>query len=395
MVRSTNPLVNDGNRDSRITLLLGGDVMTGRGIDQVLPHPSKPELRESYVKNAIDYVALAERANEPIPRTIDYGYVWGAALDERQRIAPDVVIFNLETSITVSDDFWPQKPVHYRMHPQNIDVLTVAGVDCFVLANNQTVGLGYEGLRESLTTLHNVVLKTAGAGLDQREASQPAEIVLPDKGRVLVHACGTESSGIPKSWSASDEQPGVNLLSDLSTETASRITADIEQHRRPTDIVVLSIHWGRNWGYGIRRQESEFARNLIDAGAIDVVHGHSSHHPRALELYQGKPVIYGCGDFIDDYEGIRGHEQFRSDLLLMYAATLQLPSHRLIQLELIPFLVHRFRLERPNDDDREWLFAKLKAECDKYSTALTITAANRICAQETEDAQAKFTDHYP
>ena len=39
-------------------------------------------------------------------------------------------------------------------------------------------------------------------------------------------------------------------------------------------------------------------------GGIDVVHGHSSHHPRPIEVYQRRLILYGCGDFIDDYEGI-------------------------------------------------------------------------------------------
>ena len=53
-----------------ITLFLCGDVMTGRGIDQVLPHPSDPRLYESYVRNAKEYVALAEAANGPIPQPV-------------------------------------------------------------------------------------------------------------------------------------------------------------------------------------------------------------------------------------------------------------------------------------------------------------------------------------
>ena len=49
-----------------ITLFMGGDVMTGRGIDQVLPYPGDPRLYEPYVKDAKDYVVLAEVVNGPI-----------------------------------------------------------------------------------------------------------------------------------------------------------------------------------------------------------------------------------------------------------------------------------------------------------------------------------------
>ena len=109
-----------------ITLFLAGDVMTGRGIDQILPHPSKPRIPERQVRSAIDYVKLAERATGPIERPVDFGYVWGDALIELDHVQPDVRIINLETSITVSEDSWPGKGIGYRMHPQNIGCLTAA-----------------------------------------------------------------------------------------------------------------------------------------------------------------------------------------------------------------------------------------------------------------------------
>jgi poly-gamma-glutamate synthesis protein (capsule biosynthesis protein) len=88
-----------------ITLFLCGDVMTGRGIDQVLPHPNDPVLHEPYMTSAKGYVELAEEANGPIPKPVDYAYIWGDALRELEQRAPDVRINNLETSITRSEDY--------------------------------------------------------------------------------------------------------------------------------------------------------------------------------------------------------------------------------------------------------------------------------------------------
>ncbi|UCH80070.1 MAG: CapA family protein, partial [Nitrospiraceae bacterium] len=64
--------------------------------------------------------------------------------------------------------------------------------------------------------------------------------------------------------------------------------------------------------------QKEFARKLIDKAGIDIIHGHSSHHVKGIEIYNEKLIIYGCGDFLNDYEGIRGYENFRDDLGLMY-----------------------------------------------------------------------------
>ena len=65
-----------------ITIFMCGDIMTGRGIDQILPHPSDPRIYESYLKNAIGYVKLAERKNGPISQPVNFPYIWGDALDE-------------------------------------------------------------------------------------------------------------------------------------------------------------------------------------------------------------------------------------------------------------------------------------------------------------------------
>ncbi|HYY26547.1 MAG TPA: CapA family protein, partial [Chthoniobacterales bacterium] len=82
-----------------ICLALFGDVMTGRAIDQILPHPGDPVLHEPYIRDARDYVKLADSANGPIPRRVDYEYIWGDMLSELARARTDVRIVNLETSI--------------------------------------------------------------------------------------------------------------------------------------------------------------------------------------------------------------------------------------------------------------------------------------------------------
>src|SRR5689334_12652302 len=125
-----------------VTLFLCGDVMTGRGVDQILPHPSAPELFEPYMRDARDYVLLAEESAGPIPRPVGFEYIWGEALGELGRAKPHARIVNLETSVTRSDDAMPGKGIHYRMHPENVGCLTAAGVEVSVLANNHVLDWG-------------------------------------------------------------------------------------------------------------------------------------------------------------------------------------------------------------------------------------------------------------
>jgi len=143
-------------------MLLCGDVMTGRGVDQILPHPGDPQLRESYIREATGYVALAEAASGPIPRPVGPAWPWGDALEVLGDLAPDVRLINLETSITRSGDFAPGKQVHYRMDPANIGCLTVALPDVCALANNHVLDFGQSGLAETLDTLAGAGLPAAG-----------------------------------------------------------------------------------------------------------------------------------------------------------------------------------------------------------------------------------------
>jgi poly-gamma-glutamate capsule biosynthesis protein CapA/YwtB (metallophosphatase superfamily) len=104
----------------QLTVFLCGDVMTGRGIDQVLPHPSDPRIHEPSVHDARAYVRLAEAANGPVPRPVEFPYIWSDALRELALIAPVARIVNLETSITRIDDYWRGTGINYRVHPDNV-----------------------------------------------------------------------------------------------------------------------------------------------------------------------------------------------------------------------------------------------------------------------------------
>jgi poly-gamma-glutamate synthesis protein (capsule biosynthesis protein) len=334
----------------QLTLSLCGDVMLGRGVDQVLGHPGDPRLAESYVRDARRYVDLAEVVNGPIPAPVDDAWPWGDALEVLGQSAPDVRIVNLETAITRAGAFDPEKGVHYRMHPANIGALTVAAPDVCVLANNHVLDFGADGLLETLDVLASARIRTTGAGCDLAGARRPAVVDLADGPRVLVAAVAAASSGVPSSWAAGQRLPGVDRLARLTAVHADALTARLNAIRRPGDVVVVSVHWGPNWGYPVAPEEEQFAHRLVDGG-VDVVLGHSSHHPKRVEVYRDRLVLYGTGDFIDDYEGISGYEEFRDDLRLLFLPTLEVGSGRLTQLRVAVFQARRMRLERASEED--------------------------------------------
>lgn len=292
-----------------ITIFLCGDVMTGRGIDQILPHPSDPTIYESYMKSARGYVKIAEEVNGPIDFPVSFSYVWGKALKEMDRVVPDVRIINLETSVTKSNDYWK------------------------------------------------------------------------GKGRVFVFAFGLGNSGIPTVWGPKDKKPGVNLLEDLSDKSLGDIQEKIRRVKREGDIVVASIHWGSNWGYGIPREQRVFAHRLIDEAGVDIIHGHSSHHVKAIEVYKDKLILYGCGDFLNDYEGISGYEEFRDDLSLMYFATVYPSTGKLLGLQMTPTKIRRFKVIRASNVDTLWLKDTLNREGASFGTNVIVSEGNRLTLQ--------------
>ena len=135
---------------------------------------------------------------------------------------------------------------------------------------------------------------------------------------------------------------------------------------------MVSLHWGSNWGYEVGRDQVAFAHRLIDAG-VGLVHGHSSHHPRPIEVYRGRLILYGCGDFIDDYEGIAGHREYRDDLRLMYFASLRRRTGELAELRMVPMQARKLRLSHASGPDRRWLAATLGRISRPFGAAVELT----------------------
>ncbi|MBD3242406.1 MAG: poly-gamma-glutamate biosynthesis protein [Chitinivibrionales bacterium] len=367
-----------GRISSAATLCLLGDIMTGRGIDQALHHPGDPRLYESYVTDAREYVHLAENRNGSIPQPVDPAYIWGDALQELDLFAPDVAVANLETSVTDSRTPWQGKGIHYKMHPRNVDCLTAAGLDCYVLANNHVMDWGRSGLEETLDTLSRAGLAGAGAGRDGEGATRPAAVPVGEHARVLVFGFGFEDSGIPSEWAAGPQTAGVWLLDGFSSASVTQVTRHIHAHRRAGDIVVASVHWGGNWGYNIPAEHRRFAHELIDKAGVDLVHGHSSHHVRPIEIHHGRLILYGCGDFLNDYEGIVGYERFRDDLALMYFVSLALPSGEMLQLRMRPMQRRKFRSNRAGEQDARWLADTLNRESGFLDAAVELDDDNTL-----------------
>lgn len=357
----------------RLQLLLAGDVMTGRGIDQVLPHAGAPELFEGWVRDARDYVALAEQVHGLIARPVAPAYPWGEALDVMDRLPAALRIVNLETAVTARGTPWPGKGIHYRMHPGNLDCLRSARLSACSLANNHVLDWGQEGLADTLAALDAAGIPHAGAGLDEAQALRPCVLPVAGGDRLLLSAWAAPECGVPPQWAAGPGRPGVALLPDLSLRSAEAVAEAVAAVRAPGDRVVVSLHWGGNWGFALPPEHGDFAHALVDLGAADVVHGHSSHHPLPVEVYRGRAILHGCGDLINDYEGIAPHGGLRSDAACLYALALA-PDGTLQAMDIVPLRLRRLRLERADAEARRWLRRIFEEEGRAFGTGVAEAA---------------------
>ena len=236
-------------------------------------------------------------------------YPWGDTLQVLRQA--DLRIANLECVLASGGEPEPGKIFTFRSEPKNVASLLAAGIDVVSLANNHVLDFGRDAFREMLPALDARGILHAGAGLDLDAARRPA-----------VRRVGTTAVGFiaftdnQPDWEAGATDPGVHYVpvehfpvnevsvnDDGGRGGAARLDDLLDLVRRTKDrvqLLIVSAHWGGNWGYDVPSRHQDLARDLIDAGA-DVVFGHSPHVFRGVGIHRNRPIIFSAGDFVDDY----------------------------------------------------------------------------------------------
>jgi len=248
-----------------VRLILVGDVMLGRAVNDAL-------------------------------RLVRPEYPWGDTLPFFREA--DWRFCNLECVISDRGVPWRATPkaFHFRSDAKNIAVLTAAGIDAVSLANNHTLDYGYNALHEMLEVLDTKHIKHAGAGPNHSRAFEPA--LSNVRGMTISLFALTDNE---PQWEATSDRAGLAYVPiDVADERAQEFFAMIGAAKHEGTGVIISAHWGPNWGYEPPKAHIRFAHRLIDEGA-DVIFGHSGHVFRGIELYRARPIIYCAGNFIDDY----------------------------------------------------------------------------------------------
>lgn len=346
---------------SMFTISLIGDVMLGRLIDQLLPQ---------HVDSISDARTISKFVHShPELKSYSFKSPWGNALP--LLCSSNLVLANLETSVTTHPIKWPEKVFNYRMHPANVQCLVEGGVKYVSLANNHTLDFSEEGLMETIDTVNAAGIVTAGAGKTTEQATIPATLTLNrTSGNVTetVHnAEGGEKSSQhqihlysfsdhPSDWS---KVPSFNLL-NYATSFRSELKKQLLRHHSPS-LKIVSIHWGPNYRWHPSREQVSLAHFLIDECKVDIIHGHSSHHVQGVSVYHGKLIIYGCGDFVDDYAV---DANYRNDLSAVWRVHIveEALGMKVTKLEVFPTRIQRFQahLLSRDDADHTWVSQKIR-----------------------------------
>jgi poly-gamma-glutamate capsule biosynthesis protein CapA/YwtB (metallophosphatase superfamily) len=338
-----------------------GDVMLGRLIDQLLPtHVDEPS-EARIIQNV--------RRLKPSLRDYSAESPWGNTLNLLTLGSLNIV--NLETSVTTHPVPWPNKVFNYRMHPANISALKAAGITYVSLANNHTLDFSVEGLVETVDTLATNNIQFAGAGRSAAEAQRPATVPLilrsgsepqPSNHTVDIFSAADH----PRDWRS---VPSFHLI-DYTTQTKARLKNLITSPdaKSLSSLKIFSVHWGPNYAWQPSAEIRDMAHFLIDECGIDIVHGHSSHHIQGVELYNGKLIIYGCGDFVDDYALTPEYRNDLSAVWRVYVEEMDSAEEegkkkglKLKRLEVWPTRIKDFQVNllEIKDPDHEWVRNKI------------------------------------
>jgi len=269
---------------------------------------------------------------------------------------------------------WPEKAFNYRMHPDNLMSLKEARIDYCSLANNHTLDFGVAGMLETVKSLNHWKIHWAGVGHNLAEAQRPS--IFTRKGKKF--ACFSFADHYDF-WAAEEEKPGINYF-DADNHTLEALLAmkkriEYTKILDNPDIIVVSCHWGPNYCWHPSEEKQRFAHELIDAG-VDIIHGHSSHHVQGIEIYKGKPIVYGCGDFVDDYAT---STEYRNDLGFAYFIDWNFDTKTANQIELLPTKIDKFSVNKMTDPiDRKWLTDTMRLLCSKFGTDLHVQSNGNI-----------------
>jgi len=288
--------------------------------------------------------------------------VWGNVLERLQDL--DGVFINLECCLSTRGTRWTRtnRPFHFRADPEwTRPALELANVDGCALANNHVLDFEIVALEDTLDVLDDAGISHTGAGRNIDRALDPA--VASVGGLLVTLVSFTDNT---PEYAAGETSPGT-----------ARIEIDVENDRTRTlvrealsrasefdpDLQIASLHWGPNMVTEPRPEFETFGRWLIDEG-VDLVHGHSAHVFHGIEVYDGAPILYDTGDFVDDYAVDRDRRNDRGFLFELHTDSDGDPD----ELRLFPTEIYDCSVHEAEQPANRWCHDRMRERSASFGT---------------------------
>jgi len=305
-------------------MVVGGDIVFDRGQYYVVIR------RRMGIDFPLDggYAAITSRVPEQsaysetgIIHQFTAGRIGNAGAVREYLSGADLTLANFENPVIRGSVYHPDATTFtgdLRLMP----ILDQAGIDGVTLGNNHILDAGTTGLDETMVHLDDAGIAHAGAGMDLAEAREP---MVFDLGGMKVGVLSY--LGVPNyDWAwATESAPGTApLLQDLMEQ-------DIKRLRPKVDLVVVSPHWGIEYMATPEPEQVDLAHAAIEAGADVFIGGHA-HWPKGIEMYRGKPIYYGVGNFLLD-------QSWSEETSTGIFAEVTLYGDQVIQTRPVPFIM--------------------------------------------------------
>jgi len=288
----------------------------------------------------------------------DIHFVWGISeLQKKEgltspvtKILPffsrfDFRALNIETVISYNGKSKNKKNYVFQSDPENLQVLKELKLNLAILGNNHTYDLKDEGLKEMLDWFKKYEIPTIGAGLNLQESIKPyiAEI------KNIKLAFFSVSLINPKEDYADVNKPGIANLNPM-------LLQEISKTQKSVDYIFLSIHWGQEYNPFISKEQKNLTQQLFKRG-VNFIVGHHPHIPQGIEVYSNSAVVYSLGNFLF------GSAHYLQDENIVTVFHFDPNTKKFLGIEIYPitgrYRKYGYKLDEPNEDDKDKLFKEL------------------------------------
>jgi poly-gamma-glutamate capsule biosynthesis protein CapA/YwtB (metallophosphatase superfamily) len=268
-----------------------------------------------------------KKANRPTPES---------AFDLCRHVfeAADINFFNCEGVYTDRVVTVASQHTAVSSPPVNFAALPDAGFHVASLANNHSADKGTEGLLDTIELCETNGITVSGAGRTLAEARRPAIVekrgtkvaflsynsVGPVEGAARPDRPGDVPLRVATVYQAMEYQPGTpcKIMTFADPADLAAMRDDIAAAREQADVVVVHVHWGLHHVQAlIHMYQQQIAHAAVDAGA-DLVLGEHDHVVKGIEVYKGRAIFYGLGDFIVDHSTATAHTAWRKMKMVLY-----------------------------------------------------------------------------